>query len=219
MHDIDYSEIYFKYKEALETIKPKIEIMCKELNQESGYDCVEYIKTRIKTENSIINKMKKNNYEINKDNLSHIHDIAGIRIVCTFLNDIEKIEQTIKEDKDLKIKRRKDYITNPKENGYSSLHLNVEIPVELLDKKEYVEVEIQIRTIAMDLWATLEHKLCYKNSDNPDPIIKEKLKVLSKAMNEIDKYIDISQNNNEKIDNNIMKRILRKDDNNEIRNK
>lgn len=208
MSDINYNEIYFKYDKALKTIEPKIEMICNKLNQESEYDCVEYIKTRIKTENSIINKLKKNNYEVNKENLSHIHDIAGIRIVCSFLSDIEKIENLILQDKDITLKRRKDYITNPKENGYSSLHFNVYIPVELSGNIELVEVEIQIRTLAMDLWATLEHKMCYKKNGNVPPVIKERLKVLSNLVNEMDIYIDQSINNEE----NIKKLELKKDD-------
>ena len=163
MQNINIDKLLFKYEAALKIIKTKFDIIYNELNQNDKYNYIEYIKSRIKSEQSIYNKLSKNGYEITEDNIeNHIHDIAGIRIVCSFLSDIEKIEELIKKDEDITIIKRKDYISNPKNNGYSSLHLIVKVPVPLLAKAEDVEVEIQIRTIAMDMWASLEHKLFYK---------------------------------------------------------
>ncbi|MBQ6494716.1 MAG: hypothetical protein IJI49_01795 [Bacilli bacterium] len=186
MCNIDFNEVYFKYEAALKLLQTKFEIISNELNKGNDYNCIEYIKSRIKTKESICNKLKKHNYELNDENIKNIHDIAGIRIICSFLNDIDKIEQLIIEDEDIIIKRRKDYISNPKKSGYSSLHLNVEVPVKLLDKTEYVEVEIQIRTIAMDMWASLEHKLFYKNNSIISELTEESIKNFSIIIKKID---------------------------------
>ena len=166
-------EIKFKYIAALKVLETKINIIYDELNKKN-FNPIEHIKTRIKSNESIYNKLTKEGYEITKENIeNNIHDIAGIRIVCSFLSDIEKIENLIKNDKDLKIVRRKDYINNPKCTGYSSLHLTILVPVLLLDKVEYVNVEVQIRTIAMDMWASLEHKLLYKSHKEYSDDIKK----------------------------------------------
>lgn len=163
MEKQELEELLFKYNAALKIINTKFEIMYKELNN-NDYNCIEHIKKRIKSIQSIYNKLRKDRYDITIENIKNkIHDIAGIRIICSFMKDIEIVERLIEQDKDIIIIKRKDYITKPKESGYSSLHLLVKIPINLLDRKEYVEVEIQLRTIAMDMWASLEHKLFYKN--------------------------------------------------------
>ena len=163
MEKQELEELLFKYNAALKVINTKFEIMYNELNK-NDYNCIEHIKKRIKSIQSIYNKLRKDGYDITIENIKNkIHDIAGIRIICSFMKDIETVERLIEQDKDIIIIKKKDYITKPKESGYSSLHLLVKIPINLLDRKEYVEVEIQLRTIAMDMWASLEHKLFYKN--------------------------------------------------------
>ena len=187
MENINTEELLFKYKLALQTIRKKFEIMYNELNNNNDYNCIEHIKSRIKSIPSIYNKLIKNGYDITTENIKNkIHDIAGIRIICSFMKDIEIVERLIKQDEDIIITKRKDYITTPKESGYSSLHLIVKIPVVLSDKKEYIEVEIQLRTIAMDMWASLEHKLCYKNKKVLDDKYKQFIKDFSVTTRNID---------------------------------
>lgn len=215
MENIDIEELLFKYDAALKIIRTKFEIMYDELNKSNNYNCIEHIKSRIKTKASIYNKLISNGYEITSDNIeNHIHDIAGIRIVCSFLSDIEKVEHLIESDKDLIIKRRKDYVNNPKKTGYSSLHLIVLVPVNILDKTEYVEVEIQIRTIAMDMWASLEHKLSYKSqklNNGEETDLMKNFSIEARKIDNIMEKMIIASNkynkNNEKINNDDIKII------------
>ena len=132
---------------------------------------------------------------------NHIHDLVGIRIVCSFLSDLKEIEKIIEQDRSIKIIKRKNYIDNPKSNGYRSYHLNIIIPVQMIGKTEYVEAEVQIRTIAMDMWATLEHKICYQKGGNiPEPM-KERLKLISNYINKMDISIDDLIKKNNEVDN------------------
>ena len=119
--------------------------------------------------------MEKRGYELTTDNLvNHVHDMVGIRIVCSFLSDVKSIVNVLKTSKLFKIKEETDYITNPKDSGYISYHMNVLVPLRLQERVEYIEAEIQIRTIAMDFWASLDHKLRYKKKkDIPENIIDE----------------------------------------------
>lgn len=186
MEKQELEELLFKYDAALKVINTKFEIMYNELNK-NDYNCIEHIKKRIKSIQSIYNKLRKDGYDITIENIKNkIHDIAGIRIICSFMKDIETVERLIEQDKDIIIIKRKDYITTPKESGYSSLHLLVKIPINLLDRKEYVKVEIQLRTIAMDMWASLEHKLCYKNKKVLDDKYKQLIKEFSVTTRNID---------------------------------
>ena len=184
-------ELKFKYIAALKVLETKLEIINDEFNQSNSFNPIEHIKTRIKSDESIYNKLKKEGYNITEEKKKKkIHDIAGIRIVCSFLSDIERIENLIRNDKDLKIIRRKDYINNPKQTGYSSIHLTVLVPVTTLDKVEYVGVEIQIRTIAMDMWASLEHKLLYKSHKEYSEDLQELMRDFSTTTKNIDKVME-----------------------------
>ena len=148
---------------------------------------VEHIKSRIKTPESIIKKLNNKNCELTIENMmEYIRDIAGIRIVCSFLPDIYEIVEIIKKSNNIKILEEKDYIKNPKTSGYSSYHLIVEVPVSLSNGTEYVKAEIQIRTVAMDFWASLEHKIQYKFSGIIPAEVEEALLKNSKIINNLD---------------------------------
>ncbi len=164
-----------KYKFALNMLETEIKILIDEYEFQNKYNPVEHIKSRMKSKESAIKKLQKKNYEINLFNLTHhIHDMVGIRIVCSFVSDIEDIVKMIENSKQIKIKEKKDYISHPKKSGYSSYHLIVYVPVYLNNKEELVEAEIQIRTSAMDFWASLDHKIHYKfPTEIPEEIIKE----------------------------------------------
>ena len=168
-------ELMLKYNFALEILKTEINILVKNFEYKNNYNPVEHIKSRIKTKESAIKKLDKKGYDLTFENLEHhVHDMVGIRIVCSFLSDVYDIVELIKNSKQFKILEEKDYINNPKDSGYVSYHLNLLVPIHLDEKIEYVEAEVQIRTIAMDFWASLDHKIRYKfPSEIPSEVQEE----------------------------------------------
>lgn len=169
VNDKTFEKLMFIYSIAIRELKTKIEIMKDEFKIFYNYDLIDHINTRIKTPESIIEKMKKRNLSLNyKEMIRNINDIAGIRIICPLKKDIFSIRNLIKKLPEINILTEKDYVTHPKESGYSSYHLIIEIPVTLSKNIVYVKVEIQIRTIAMDFWASLEHKMKYKPEEEID---------------------------------------------------
>ncbi len=171
----DIEHLMLKYEYALQKIETELKIIIKEYEFNNKYQPVEHIKTRIKTKESAIKKLEKKGYPISTENLKkHVHDMVGVRIVCSFLSDVYDIVNIIEKSENIKIKEKKDYIANPKKSGYSSYHLIVLVPIYLENNVEYIETEIQIRTMAMDFWASLDHKIQYKFSDViPDEVRKE----------------------------------------------
>lgn len=157
----------FLYNAALKEVGTKIEILNEEFLNVHNYNPIEHIKSRVKSPESIVKKLKRNGYEVTIENMvKHLNDIAGIRIICSFTSDIYMIAEMISNQSDITVIQIKDYIANPKENGYKSYHLVVSVPIYLSDGPVDVKVEIQIRTIAMDFWASLEHKIYYKFEGN-----------------------------------------------------
>lgn len=168
-------ELMLKYSFALEVLKTEMNILIKNYEYKNNYNPVEHIKSRIKTKDSAIKKLEKKGYDLTYENLEkHVHDMVGLRIVCSFMSDVYEIVDLIKNSKQFKIVEEKNYILNPKDSGYSSYHLNILVPIHLDNETEYVEAEIQIRTIAMDFWASLDHKIRYKfPSEIPDEVKEE----------------------------------------------
>lgn len=151
------------YKFALDEMKTKINIMVEEAKYMRDESMIEHVKTRLKTPESIVAKLDRKNLEVSvKSAKRNLYDIAGVRIVCPFSSDVYEMYELMMKRKDLRIIEVKDYIRFPKPNGYQSLHLIVEVPITLSDRVEYIFVEIQLRTLAMDFWASLEHKIYYK---------------------------------------------------------
>ena len=158
-----WNEVTLIYNAALRQIETKMQILNDEFQHVHQYNPIEHIKSRIKTPESIVKKLKRNGYESTIDNMiEYINDIAGIRIICSFTSDIYRIANMIAEQKDIRVIAVKDYITFPKASGYKSYHMIVTMPVYLSDRTVDTKVEIQIRTVAMDFWASLEHKIHYK---------------------------------------------------------
>ena len=179
----------FLYSSALKSINTKIEILNNEFIQLYNYNPLEHVTSRLKTPQSIVKKLQNKGKEVDIDNMvEHISDIAGIRIICSFMSDIYPIAEMIAKQADITVLYVKDYIKYPKENGYKSYHMVVTIPVYLSDGRIETKVEIQIRTIAMDFWASLEHKLRYKK--NIDPQIAEELAEELKACAEESAKLD-----------------------------
>ncbi len=170
-----WKEVNLIYNAALKQIETKMEILNDEFQHVHQYNPIEHIKSRIKTPESIVKKLKRHGYESTIENMvKYINDIAGIRIICSFTSDIYRIAEMIREQKDIKVIATKDYITYPKASGYRSYHMIVTVPVYLSDRIADTKVEVQIRTVAMDFWASLEHKIHYKlEGDAPEHIKSE----------------------------------------------
>lgn len=186
--DIDsWKEVQLVYSSALKEIGTKLEILNDEFQHVHRYNPIEHIKSRIKTPESIVKKLKKNGYECTIENMvRYINDIAGVRIICSFTTDVYRIAQMLERHRDLNIIYVKDYINYPKSSGYKSYHMLVSIPIYLSEKKVDAKVEIQIRTVAMDFWASLEHKINYKFDVNVPGHIKEELFECAKMVSELD---------------------------------
>ncbi len=186
--DVDsWKTIMFLYKSALRQIETKFEILNDEFQHVHQYNPIEHTKSRIKSAESIVKKLKQGGYESSIENMvNHVNDIAGLRIICSFTSDIYKLADMIKSQSDLKVLYVKDYIKNPKESGYKSYHMLVTVPVFLSDSVVDTKVEIQIRTIAMDFWASLEHKIYYKFEGNAPDFISEELRETAEMVAELD---------------------------------
>ena len=177
----------FLYNAALKEINTKIEILNDEFVQVHNYNPIEHVKSRIKSAESIVRKLKRNGYEVTIDNMNkYLNDIAGIRIICSFTSDIYTIAEMISNQSDVKVLQIKDYIANPKSNGYKSYHMVVAVPIFLSDGPVETKVEIQIRTIAMDFWASLEHKMYYKFEGNAPTMITKDLKACADIVEMLD---------------------------------
>ncbi len=163
------------YKFALDAFETKLEILKEEFQLFHDYNPIEHTKSRLKSPESILKKLYKKGHDISLESIkTNITDIAGIRITCSFIADIYRISEMLQNQSDLKIIEIEDYIQHPKPNGYRSLHMLIEIPIYMSDRREDVCVEVQIRTIAMDFWASLEHKIYYKyNRAIPSKLLQE----------------------------------------------
>lgn len=181
-------KVTLMYESALKEMETKINIISQEFELLYKYNPIEHIKTRIKTPESIVKKLKKKGLEVTYKNLlNEINDVAGIRIICSFIPDIYRMVEMFEQTPDIKIIREKDYIKNPKPSGYSSYHLIALVPVSFSKGMTNVKVEIQIRTIAMDFWASLEHKIKYKYDEKLPKNISKELIECSKIVNKLDK--------------------------------
>ena len=175
------------YNSALKEVGTKLEILNDEFQHVHQYNPIEYIKSRIKSPESIVKKLKRHGCESTISNMTeYINDIAGIRIVCSFISDIYRMAEMIGRQNDLTVVSVKDYIKHPKRSGYKSYHMLVTIPIFLSDRVIDTKVEIQIRTIAMDFWASLEHKIYYKFEGNAPEYISQELRECSGMISMLD---------------------------------
>ena len=182
-----WKSVMFLYDSALKEINTKIEILNNEFVHIYNYNPIEHIKSRLKTPDSIVKKLKRYGFEVTIDNMGEkLSDIAGIRIICSFTSDIYQIAEMITKQSDVTVLYVKDYIKNPKPNGYKSYHMVVTIPIYLTDGPVDTKVEIQIRTIAMDFWASLEHKIYYKFEGNAPAYLQQELKACADVVNMLD---------------------------------
>ena len=183
----EWKNALFLYDSALKEINTKIEIMNNEFKLTHQYNPIEHVVSRLKSPESIAKKIRHNNKELTVENIvKYVNDVAGIRIICSFTSDIYRIADLIAKQSDVKVLKIKDYITCPKENGYSSYHMIVSVPIYLSNTVIDTKVEIQIRTIAMDFWASLEHKIYYKFEGNAPERIRTELKECSEIVSYLD---------------------------------
>ncbi len=194
------------YKFAMDEMNTKLNILREEFQFIHDYNPIEHIASRIKSPESMLKKLQRKGLPISIASIKeNVRDVVGIRIVCSFISDIYTLSKMIQQQKDVKLIDEKDYIQNPKENGYKSLHLILAIPVFMSDREEEVYVELQIRTVAMDFWASLEHKIYYKyNGEIPNRLTKEITEAANVAneldmkMEKLNKEVDeIKQKNGE----------------------
>lgn len=175
------------YNAAIKQVRAKLEILDDEFHVKHCHNPIHHIESRIKSPASILEKLQRKGFAIELQSLRDgLLDIAGIRVVCNYLNDVELVAGLLLSQDDIHLIKRKDFITNPKPNGYRSLHLIISVPVYLAETIEDIPVEVQIRTIAMDYWASLEHHLKYKSENEASESLKSRLKRNADLLAEID---------------------------------
>ena len=176
-----------KYDMALEVLKNDIDTLLKEYESINNYTPINHTEYRIKSLDSACDKLKRKGYEVNESNLvNYIKDMIGYRIICNFLSEVEEVVKIIETSKQINIVSRKDYISHPKNTGYISYHLIVEVPIYLSSGIEYIPAEIQIRTLAMNFWAALDHKIQYKFPEEVPEEIADELFRISLNVRELD---------------------------------
>ncbi|MDR7077545.1 putative GTP pyrophosphokinase [Neobacillus niacini] len=188
---IELTRFMMAYKFALDEMTTKINILKDEFNYIHDYNPIEHVNSRLKSPESIFKKVQRKGIDFSLESIKeNIKDIAGMRITCSFISDIYELSRMIAKQKDVRIIEYKDYIKNPKPNGYQSLHMIVEIPIFMSDREELTLVEVQIRTIAMDFWASLEHKIYYKyNKEIPQKMLDE-LKATADMAGSLDRKME-----------------------------
>ncbi|MCB6992062.1 GTP pyrophosphokinase family protein [bacterium 210820-DFI.6.37] len=179
------------YHAAIREVSTKLEILDDEFQVRYDYNPIHHMECRLKSPKSLFEKLERKGLDIDLDSIYKITDMAGIRVICNYIDDVYAVATLLLQQDDIKLLRRSDYIKEPKESGYRSLHLVVEIPVFLSDKTEHVPVEIQIRTIAMDTWASLEHELKYKRAGGITSAMEKELIDCADAMAEVDRRMEL----------------------------
>lgn len=187
----ELTRFMMNYKFGLDEVSTKVNILKQEFERIHDYNPIEHVESRIKSPQSIMNKIYRKGYEFSLPSIKeNIQDIAGIRIVCSFISDIYKLSDMLTNQDDITVIKCKDYIKNPKPNGYKSLHLVLQVPVFMSDRVENVCVEVQIRTIAMDFWASLEHKIFYKYDKKVPQRLLDELKNAAESAAELDSKME-----------------------------
>ncbi|MCR5747091.1 MAG: GTP pyrophosphokinase family protein [Lachnospiraceae bacterium] len=182
-----WNTVILLYNSALKEIETKLQILNDEFQHVHQYNPIEHIKSRLKTAESIVNKLRRRGYESTIANMvRYVNDIAGVRIICSFTSDIYRIADMMARQNDISVLSIKDYIKNPKDSGYKSFHMIVSVPIFLSNETMETKVEIQIRTVAMDFWASLEHKINYKYDGTVPEHIKRELSECAEMVSDLD---------------------------------
>ena len=182
-----FIELEHLYDSAIREVKTKLEILDSEFRTKYSYNPIHHIEDRLKSPESMFKKLQRNNLPFTVEAVrENLFDIAGVRVICNYIEDIYQVADLLTAQDDVTLIKRKDYIANPKANGYRSLHLVIETPVYLSVQKELVNVEVQIRTIAMDFWASLEHELKYKTDTEVSAELAEQLRLCAETIAQTD---------------------------------
>lgn len=194
-----YMEMMNKYRCAIMEVETKLKVLNTEFSLQYDRNPFESIKSRLKSPVSIMEKLRRKGLPINEEVLEqqieeNLFDMAGLRVICAFQEDIYALSDLLVHQDDIQLLRTKDYIKNPKPNGYRSLHQILEIPVFLKEGKTFVKVEVQFRTIAMDFWASVDHKLRYKKNVTNEEEIMEKLRICADSITAIDEEMQKIRN-------------------------
>ena len=188
--ETEFRQMMMMYSCAIKEIKTKLQVLNDELSIKRQRNPIEIIKTRVKQPDSIASKLRRKGYPVTVQSVfENLSDVAGVRVICAFIDDIYKVADMLTAQDDIELIKRKDYIKNPKMNGYRSLHLIIEVPVFFSDHKEQIRVEVQIRTIAMDFWASLEHQLKYKKDIDDAESIMYELRACADVINRTDYHM------------------------------
>lgn len=182
-----------KYQAAMRQMEVRFEVLDKDLSLKKNRNPIHHIESRVKSPSSIVGKLERQGHEPTLANMErYLSDVAGVRVICSYIDDVYGLLELLQRQDDLEIVTVKDYIENPKPNGYRSLHAIVRMPVYFMDKKELVSVEVQIRTIAMDFWASLEHGLKYKALDRIHGIDSfDELRDCSRVIEDVERRMQI----------------------------
>lgn len=184
---LEYRKMQLLYQSALKEIGTKLEILNDEFKFVHKYNPIEHIESRMKSEESIVRKLMKKGQDITVENIErYIDDVAGIRVICSFTPDIYRIVDMISNQDDIEVVKTKDYMVNPKPSGYRSYHMIVKVPIFLSDTVVPTRVEIQIRTVAMDFWASLENKIYYKYDGHAPEYIRSELRECAEMISYLD---------------------------------
>ena len=182
-----YLVLMMQYRCAIMEVETKLKVLDAEFSQEYNRNPFESIKSRLKSPVSISDKLRRKGYAVTVENIEkYLKDVAGVRVICSFPDDIYRLAALLEKQDDIILLEKKDYIKNPKPNGYRSLHLILDIPIFLSNEKKHMKVEVQFRTIAMDFWASLEHKLKYKKNVENSEMIVEQLKKCADSIEKLD---------------------------------
>lgn len=194
---LPYQRLMSYYKCAMMEIETKFKVLDEQFSLRYDRNPIEAIKTRLKSPESLANKMQRKNLPMTIDAIeNNVYDVAGIRVICSFPEDIYTLADCLLQQDDITLIEKKDYIKNPKESGYRSLHLIVEVPIFLENEKRLVKTEVQLRTIAMDFWASLDHKLQYKKDISPSEAeeISKSLAECAQTISELDRKMEDIKN-------------------------
>ena len=181
-----FSDLRMRYQAAIKEVSTKLEVLDNEYSVRYDYNPIHHMQCRIKSIESIMDKIERKGWPKEIESVYKVMDFAGVRVVCNYIDDIYTVEESLLRQDDIKLLKRKDYIKKPKESGYRSLHLVVEVPIFLSDRTYHMPVEIQIRTIAMDTWASLEHELKYKRKKELPGYVVQELRNCARSMAELD---------------------------------
>ena len=183
----DFFSIQCRYSAAMKEVQTKLEILDDEFQMRHKRNPIHHIESRIKSIQSMMEKLRRKNYTVSMGSaVENLQDIAGIRVICSYVQDVYAVAQLLTSQDDVRLLEMRDYIQHPKENGYRSLHLIVEIPVFLQDGRINVPVEVQLRTIAMDFWASLEHSMRYKGTAAVSADISDELQQVGEDIARLD---------------------------------